>query len=220
MTNSPAQKKPAVRKPGPSTRVRRMSVRQLRERYAGITPCPLTQNHVLVERQGRAHQMLQNMVPVLAEQADGSLEPRGYPASTAALLQVLDADMEVETLIRPAAICPAASPLPLILELNYRIVEGHLQTLTESLFAYWEARGVERRQPFETIASELAQSTTTYMRKLGWAYPREDAANEPEFSAEPPAAEPLPVVEPLPVAESIPAAAEDFPADLFGFNDD
>lgn len=219
MTNSPTQKKPAVRKSTPGVRVRRMSVRQLREAFAGITPCPLTQSHLLVGRQARAHQMLQNMVPVLAEREDGALEPRGYPASTAALLQVLDADLEIETLIRPAPACPMASPLPLILELNHRIVEGKLQTLTESLFAYWEACGTER-QSLETIARELAQSTTTYSRKLGWTYPRQDAANEPDISSEPPTAEPLPVVESLPVAKSIPATAESFPADLLGFNDD
>lgn len=177
MSDAVSTQKKATRKPPQSSRIRRMSVRQLRERYAGITPCSLTQTHILVERKARARQMLECFVPVLAEREDGSLDPRGYPASTAALLQIMDADDEVEVMIRPVAATPAANSLPLILELNHRFEERQLKALALNLFAYWRRCGT-KKLPLETIARELAQSPTTYMRKVGWMY-AQDASKEP-----------------------------------------
>jgi hypothetical protein len=177
MNDASTSIKKAARKPSQTARVRRMTVRQLRECLAGITPCSVTQSHILVERQARARQMLENMVPVLVERADGSMEPRGYPATTAALLQVMDANDEIEVLIRPSAVASPPNPLPLLLELNHRIDENLLKELTGKLFNYWRACGAEKLS-VETIAKELAQSPTTYMRKVGWIYSLQDADEE------------------------------------------
>lgn len=183
MSDAVATQKKAPRKPPQNSRIRRMNVRQLRERYAGFTPCSLTQTHILVERKARARQMLECFVPVLAEREDGTLDPRGYPASTAALLQVMDPNDEVEVLIRPLTATPAVNPLPLLLELNYRIDQSQLKNMATCLFSYWRACGAEKVS-LEAIAKELSHSSTTYMRKVGWTYALHEAANECDIAPE------------------------------------
>lgn len=161
-----------------AARVRRMRVRQLREIFAGVTPCPCTQGHTTVERKSRARQMLESFIPILAEREDGHLDPRGYPASTAALLQALDAEDEVEVMIRAAASAPPASSLPLVLEVCHRFSDSQLQDFAMALFAYWRGLHVESAT-LEIVSRELSQSATTYARKVGLPYAIQDGATEP-----------------------------------------
>lgn len=159
-----------------------MTIRHLRQIFAGVTPCPVIQANVRIDRRRRARQMLTNMLPILAEKEDGALEPSGYPAEVAALLVWLDPEDEFEVVVRPAVEAPAASPLPLHLEICHRQSMPTLKAATAALFAYWVSSGEEDISK-ETVAFELSQSATTYMRKINWAYPHAnpDSANESDW---------------------------------------
>ncbi len=150
-------------------RVRRMSVRHLRETFSGITPCPLTLAHVHIGKSARARQMLQGVLPILAEHADGVLEPRGYARNIAALLQFLDADEEVHVLVHPIESAPADCLVPLVLEIAKKADADEQEDLALQLFEFWRLLGVTN-VTLDTIASELLLSATTYMRKIGWKY--------------------------------------------------
>lgn len=159
-----------------------MTVRHLRQIFACVTPCAVIQSNVRIDRRRRARQMLANMLPILAEKEDGALEPRGYPAEVAALLGLLESDDEIEVVVRSAAESPAACPLPLHLEICHKQSTPTLKAATASLFAYWVSSGEEDISK-ETVAFELSQSATTYMRKINWAYPHAnpDSANESDW---------------------------------------
>lgn len=162
---TPQKSSPAVVPP----KVRRLTVRHLRELHAGVTPCSLTQAHIRVLPVVRARQMLQSMPPLLAEHRDGALEPRGYASTIAALLQVVNAAEQVWCLVHPSEGAPMASPIPLVLEFDHRIDDDTLIDFAQQLIAHWRSLGVEQI-PKESIASELSLSATTYCRKVGLPY--------------------------------------------------
>lgn len=153
--------------------LRDMTVKQLRECFAGISPCPHTFAHIQIERKARMRQILDFLPPSLTEAPDGTLEPAGYAAETATLLQALDPADSIATIIRPKASGPAASPLPLLTAINRRITTEHIKTNTIALFTHWEANGIKNPSQ-QNIARELSLSASTYNRNVKLTYPLQD----------------------------------------------
>lgn len=153
--------------PSPSpARARLIRVSHLRIINAAITPCQQTQAQVSVAPVDRAMQMLASFPPVLAEHSDGTLEPRGYARTVAALLQVVAPEHQVWCLVYPESSAPAVSPLPLVLEFDRRLKPKALRDVAQELFTYWRAKGITHLSQ-EDIAAELSVSANTLGRHVG-----------------------------------------------------
>lgn len=173
MATSNSRKQKNSHKPFQKERICYMTVKQLRECFAGISPCPYTFAHRQVDRQARAQLTLLCLTTTLTEAPDGTLEPFGYTAEFASLLQALDPTDTIRTIITPKASAPAARPLPLLAEINRRPKLEYIKIIIIALFTYWKSRGIKNLS-LRDIAHELSLSASTYSRKIGLTYPLQD----------------------------------------------
>jgi hypothetical protein len=146
-----------------------MTVRRLREIYAGITPCRKTLANATVCKLERAGLMLKGAPPILAESADGHHEPRGYSETTAALLQIVDANDEVTVVVYPADSAPPAIQRPLYTEFDVRLDDDTLKLCSLGLFSYLRAHGIKSISK-DHLAKEFSLSPQTYGRRAGLSY--------------------------------------------------